>query len=58
MGLILARKQSTGRQIATGAGGAALGALATKALEYDRLGYSYMLSFADGTTSKFITEKG
>lgn len=57
-GLILARNRSAGRQIATGIGGAALGALATKALEGDRLGYSYKLRFADGSVSKFITEKG
>ncbi len=57
-GLILARRQSTGRQIASGIGGAALGGLATAALEGDRLGYSYRLKFADGSESEFITEKG
>lgn len=57
-GLILARKQSTGRQLASGIGGAALGGLATAALEGDRLGYSYRLKFADGGESEFITEKG
>lgn len=57
-GLLLARKQSTGRQIASGIGGAALGGLATAALEGDRLGYSYRLKFADGSESNFITEKG
>lgn len=57
-GLVLSRKQSTGRQIASGIGGAALGGLATAALEGDRLGYSYQLRFKDGTTSKFVTEKG
>lgn len=57
-GLILARNRSTGRQIASGIGGAALGGLATAALEGDRLGYSYRLKFADGSESDFITEKG
>ncbi len=57
-GLILARNKSTGRQVASGLGGAALGGLATRALEGDRLGYSYQLQFADGNLSQFITEKG
>lgn len=57
-GLILSRNQSTGRQIASGIGGAALGGLATAALEGDRLGYSYRLRFQDGGISNFITEKG
>ncbi len=57
-GLILSRNKSTGRQVASGIGGAALGGLATKALEGDRLGYSYQLQFADGNISQFITEKG
>lgn len=57
-GLILSRKQSTGRQVASGIGGAALGGLATHALEGDRLGYSYRLRFADNSVSQFITEKG
>lgn len=57
-GLILARNKSTGRQVASGIGGAALGGLATKALEGDRLGFSYRLQFADGNISQFITEKG
>lgn len=57
-GLLLARKQSTGRQLASGIGGAALGGLATAALEGDRLGYSYRLRYPDGGTSNFITEKG
>lgn len=57
-GLVLSRRQSTGRQIASGIGGAALGGLATAALEGDRLGYSYRLRFADGGVSDFITEKG
>ena len=57
-GLVLSRNRSTRSQVASGVGGAALGALATKALEGDRLGYSYRLRFADGSTSQFITEKG
>ena len=57
-GLILSRNSSTGKQLASGIGGAALGGLATKALEGDRLGYSYRLRFADGGISQFITEKG
>ena len=57
-GLVLSRNQSTGRQVASGIGGAALGGLATAALEGDRLGYNYRLRFQDGTVSDFITEKG
>ena len=57
-GLILSRNQSAGRQVASGIGGAALGGLATKALEGDRLGYSYRLRYADNSVSNFITEKG
>ena len=57
-GLVLSRNQSTGRQLATGAGGAVLGGLATRALEGDRLGFEYRLQFADGNVSQFITEKG
>ncbi len=57
-GLMIARNRSTGRQLATGAGGAVLGGLATRALEGDRLGYEYRLQFADGNVSEFITEKG
>jgi hypothetical protein len=57
-GLILSRDKSTGRQVASGIGGAALGGLATRALEGDRLGYSYRLRFADNSVSEFITEKG
>ena len=57
-GLILSRNQSAGRQVASGIGGAALGGLATRALEGDRFGYSYRLRFADNSVSQFITEKG
>ena len=57
-GLVLARNKSTGRQVASGIGGAALGGLATRALEGDRLGYSYQLRYSDGSMSQFITEKG
>jgi len=57
-GLILSRNKSTGTKVASGLGGAALGGLATKALEGDRLGYSYRLRFADSSISQFITEKG
>lgn len=57
-GLILSRNKSTGTRVASGIGGAALGGLATRALEGDRLGYSYRLRFADGGISDFITEKG
>lgn len=56
-GLILSRNSSTGKRVASGIGGAALGGLATAALEGDRLGYSYRLRFPDGSTSNFITEK-
>ncbi len=57
-GLILSRNKSTRSQVASGVGGAALGALATRALEGERLGYSYQLRFADSSISQFITEKG
>ena len=57
-GLVLSRNKSTRSQVASGVGGAALGALATRALEGDRLGYSYQLRFADSSLSQFITEKG
>ena len=56
--LVVAGNRSPGRQLATGAGGAALGALATRALEGERRGYSYTLRYADGGTTRFITEKG
>ena len=57
-GLVLSRKSSGAKQIASGLGGAVLGGLATSALEGDRLGYSYRLRFMNGDTSNFITEKG
>ena len=57
-GLVLSRNKSTRSQVASGVGGAALGALATRALEGERLGYSYQLRFADSGISQFITEKG
>lgn len=57
-GLLLSRNKSSGTQLRSGIGGAALGGLATKALEGDRLGYSYRLRFADRSISQFITEKG
>jgi hypothetical protein len=57
-GLILSRNKSARSQVASGVGGAALGALATRALEGERLGYSYQLRFADSSISQFITEKG
>lgn len=56
-GMVIGRNRSPGRQIVTGLGGAAVGGLATRALEGDRRGYSYSLRFADGSTSRFITEK-
>lgn len=57
-GLILSRNSSRHKQVASAVGGAALGGLATAALEGDRLGYSYRLRFINGETSNFITEKG
>ncbi len=57
-GLVLTSGKSTRSRVAGGAGGALLGGLATKALEGDNRGYSYQLSYADNSTSKFITEKG
>lgn len=57
-GLVLSRNRSVGTRVAAGAGGAALGALATRALEGDRQGYSYSLRYTDGSISRFITEKG
>lgn len=57
-GLVLSRNSSSNKRIASGIGGAVLGGLATSALEGDRLGYSYQVRYMDGSTSKFITEKG
>lgn len=57
-GLVLSRNRSGRSQVASGVGGAVLGGLATKALEGDRLGYSYRLRYSDGSISRFITEKG
>ena len=57
-GLVLSQRQSGGRQLASGIAGAALGGLATKALEGERRGYAYRLRFLDGNESDFITEKG
>lgn len=57
-GLVLSRNSSGHKQVASAIGGAALGGLATAALEGDRLGYGYRLRFANGDMSNFITEKG
>lgn len=57
-GLVLSSNRSPRRQLAGGVAGAALGGLATAALEGDRMGYSYRLRFAGGDISNFITEKG
>lgn len=56
-GLLLSRDESTARQIASGIGGAALGAIATSALEGDRLGYQYTLRYTDGRLLKFTDDK-
>jgi len=57
-GLMLSRNSSAGRQIAAGAGGAALGGLITHALEGERRAYQYTIKFKDGATSRYITENG
>ena len=57
-GLVLSRNRSPRSQVAGAIGGAALGGLATRALEGDRRGYGYTLQFTDGSRSRFITEKG
>jgi hypothetical protein len=57
-GLALSQRNSPGRQLAGGVGGALLGGLAVRALEGDNLGYAYQLKFLNGGESKFITEKG
>lgn len=57
-GLVLSRRSSGAKQVASGIGGAVLGGLATAALEGDRLGYSYRLRYGNGEMSSFITEKG
>lgn len=57
-GLVLSRKSSGAKRVASGVGGAVLGGLATAALEGDRMGYSYRLRFRNGDVSDFITEKG
>ena len=57
-GLVLQSGKSGRSKVAGAAGGAVLGGLATRALEGDRLGYSYRLRYADGSSTRFITEKG
>jgi hypothetical protein len=57
-GLALSQRNSPGRQVAGGVGGALLGGLAVRALEGDNLGYAYRLRYLNGNESKFITEKG
>jgi hypothetical protein len=57
-GLLLSRNRSVGSQVASGVGGAALGGLATKALEGERLAYNYELRYMDGSLARFISEKG
>ena len=57
-GLVVARNSSPGRQVASGIGGAALGALATSALEGDRRAYQYRIRFNNGTETDYITENG
>lgn len=58
LGLMLSSGRSGRSQIASGLGGAALGATATSALEGDRKAHSYTLAYNDGSESRFITEKG
>ncbi len=57
-GLVLSRNRSPRSQVAGALGGAALGGLATRALEGDRRGWAYTLRYTDGSLSRFITEKG
>ena len=57
-GLVLARGSNPGRQAAAGIGGAALGGLATAALEGDRRAYRYHLRYSNGSETDFITENG
>lgn len=57
-GLVLAGNSSRTNQVASGIGGAALGALATSALEGDRRGYSYRIRYNGGGEAQFITDKG
>ena len=57
-GLILSSGESSRRQVGSAVGGAVLGALATSALEGDRMAYAYTLRYMDGTTTRFVTEKG
>lgn len=58
LGLILSSGKSGRTRVASGLGGAALGAAATSALEGDRKAYSYHLRYNDESESRFITEKG
>jgi outer membrane lipoprotein SlyB len=55
-GLVLARGSNPGRQAAAGIGGAALGGLATAALEGDRRAYRYHIRFSNGSETDYITE--
>lgn len=56
-GLILSSGRSTRSQVASGVGGAVLGAVAASALE-DRRGYEYTLRYNNNNTSRFTTDKG
>jgi len=56
-GLVLSSGRSGRSRLASVLGGAALGGIATKALEGERQGFEYQLHYVDGGESRFITEK-
>jgi outer membrane lipoprotein SlyB len=58
LGLMLSSGRSGRSQLASGLGGAALGAAATSALEGDRTAYSYRIVYNDNSESRFVTVKG
>ena len=57
-GLVLSRNSSRDRRIASTIGGAALGGLATAALEGDRRAYRYHVRYNNGNETDYITENG
>lgn len=58
LGLMLSSGQSGRTRLASGLGGAALGAVSTSALEGDREAFSYTLRYNDNSESRFVTVKG
>ena len=57
-GLILSQNSSRDRRIISTAAGAAIGGLATAALEGDRRAYQYHVRYNNGAETDYITENG